>query len=394
MKLRSQAFSIFSFLLLVLLTVSCGTSKEVTDDNVKSYITQVVDSVMVDRLSTLQLLDYNVDTKEFLVGDQQTNEVLIVNENGDLVLQFNPHVESPAYVGDYDFGWSFYGNDGLVCHSHYYLYQFDKKGNKLAKIPYPVEARSIWWLDRDPTMVDSYTINGSTEVLAFITEPAGPPYNSQGFQDSTVMLYRMNFETGEATPVMEKQPESVYRTLGKFVDRGFPYVTKMKNDRFAQVYSIDSMLYIFDVANNNLVNAIPLPKAFQPEYETIEFGEKGEPDIFRINSYVVSTGDNIMVSVMGKVPESIIREIYKKVDMLSESQDYKDAVKKYMTNNHLLFDENRFLGEVKWTAGNVGYQKISSPDGYFWVQRRYDDERDYQTFLKVKIVEDSNSEKP
>mgnify|MGYP003134381118 CR=1 FL=1 len=95
-----------------------------------------------------------------------------------------------------------------------------------------------------------------------------------------------------------------------------------------------------------------------------------------------------MVSVMGKVPESIIREIYKKVDILSESQDYKDAVKKYMTNNHLLFDENRFLGEVKWTAGNVGYQKISSPDGYFWVQRRYDDERDYQTFLKVKIVEE------
>ena len=138
----------------------------------------------------------------------------------------------------------------------------------------------------------------------------------------------------------------------------------------------------------SLVNAISLPKDFQPEYETIEFGEKGEPDIFRINSYVVSTGDNIMVSVMGKVPESIIREIYKKVDILSESQDYKDAVKKYMTNNHLLFDENRFLGEVKWTAGNVGYQKISSPDGYFWVQRRYDDERDYQTFLKVKIVEE------
>lgn len=388
MKFRSQVLSIFNFLLLVLFFTSCGVSEENSSAGIKSYTTQVVDSVMFDRLSRLKLLDYDSDTKELLVSDEQTREVFIINEEGEVLLQFNPHVESPAYVGDYDFGWSFYGDDGLVCHSNYYFYQFDKKGNKLAKIPYPVETQGLWLLDYDPLMIDSYTNEGDTEVLAFITEPAGQNYKSQAFQDSIHMMYRMNFETGESNHVMEKQPESVYRTLGKYADRGFSYVTKMKNDRFAQIYSIDSMLYIFDVVDNTLVNAIPLPKAFQPIYETIEFGEKGEPEQLRINSSLVSTGDYIMVSASGRIPDLVSKEIESKGGNWYESEEFNAAIKKYMTTNNLLFDQNQYLGEVKSGIGTAGHEKISTSDGYFWMRRIYNDERDYQTFLKVKIVEE------
>jgi hypothetical protein len=387
MKGFSLLFRISNLFLLLLFISSCGTSSVTSETEIKSYITQIVDSVMFDRLSTLRLLDYNDNTKEFLIADQQTREVLVVNENGELVSAFNPHVQGPGYVGDYDFGWSFYGDDGLVCHSTSYFYQFDKKGNKISRVPYPVETQGMWLLDYDPLMVDTYTKNGKTEVLAFITEPAGHPYNSQAFQDSTIMLYRMNFETGESDPVMEKQPESVYRTLGKYVDRGWPYVAKVKNDRFAQVYSIDSLLYIFDVVENRLVNTISLPKDFQPQYETIEFGEKGQPDRYRINSSILSTGDYIVVSAMGTIPESVERDIRRKVTNLFDSQEYKDAAKKYKTFTDLLFDETRYLGQLKSGIGKVGYEQMSSYNGHYWVQRRYDDERDYKTFLKVKIVE-------
>jgi hypothetical protein len=383
-------FSIFCFLLLTLLIAACSGTQDSINEGLKSYTTKVVDSVMFDRLSALRLLDYNANTKEFLIADWQTREVLVVNENGELITIFNPHVEGPNYVGNNDFGWSFYGDDGLICHGDYYFYRFDKKGNRISRVPYPVETQGLWSLDGDPLAIDSYTNQGETEVLVFITEPAGHPYNSQAFQDSTFMMYRMNFETGESYPVMEKQPESVYRTLGKFVDRGWPYVAKVKNDRFAQVYSIDSLLYIFDVVENRLVNAISLPKDFQPQYETIEFGEKGQPDRYRINSSILSTGDYIVVSAMGTIPESIISEISKKVDLLFESPEYKEAVKKYMTTTDLLFDENRYLGQVKSGIGKTEFWQIGSDDGHFWVQRRYDDERDYKTFLKVKIVEDTN----
>tara|TARA_R110001592_G_scaffold12248_3_gene58827 strand:- start:2070 stop:3254 length:1185 start_codon:yes stop_codon:yes gene_type:complete len=393
MKLRSQAFSIFSFLLLVLFFTSCGASSENSTTEIKSYTTQVVDSVMFDRLSRLKLLDYDPNTKELLISDEQTREVFIINEEGEVLLQFNPHVESPAYVGDYDFGWSFYGDDGLVCHGNYYFYQFDKKGNKLARIPYPVETQGLWILDYNPLMIDSYTNKGETEVLAFITEPAGQNYKSQAFQDSSHMMYRMNFETGESNHVMEKQSESVYRTLGKYADRGFSYVTKMKNDRFAQIYSIDSMLYIFDVVENSLVSTIPIPKAFQPEYETIEFGEKGEPERLRVNASLVSTGDYIMISSSGRIPDLVLKEIQGNGGYWFESEEYEAAIKKYMTTNNLLFSQERYLGEVKSGIGTTGYEKISTSEGYFWMRRTYNDERDYQTFLKVKIVEDTNPEK-
>jgi len=386
--MRFKALLLLISVALILLVNSCG-SKNNEIKVIKSYKAVIEDSVMINRLSRVKLLDYNAYENELLLHDRQTREIILIDKKGEIISKFNPHVEGPSYAGDYDFGWSFYENKGLVCHSSYYFYQFDKQGNLIAKHPYPVEVSSLWLLDYDPVMIDSYTKNGEVEVLAFITGPVGPRYNSQAYQDSVNMLYAMNFNTGSSKPVMKKQPNSVYRSLGKFVDRGWPTIAKLKTSKFAQVFSIDTSVYIFDLDKDELVNAIAIPKEFQPIYEPNEFGVRGEADIYRRNASIISTGELMWVQVYGTIPASIEKELKRNGgDNYRETFEYTQAVKKYINTTDLLFDENEFLGELKFDIGLTSYDKVGGTDGSFWLHRNYEDERDYQTFLKVKIVED------
>jgi hypothetical protein len=388
MKVRFKSQFMVMLATLVLLLNSCS-DKNNEIKVIKSYKAVIEDSVMINRLSTVQLLDYNAYENELLLLDRQTQEIILIDKKGAIISKFNPHIEGPSYVGNHDFGWTFYENEGLVCHAAYYLYQFDKKGNLIAKHPYPVETRGLWSLDYDPVMVDSYTKNGEVEVLAFITDPSGPKPNTQVFQDSVNLLYAMNFNTGSAKVVMKKQPFSVYRNLGKYVDRGWPTTAKLKNSRFAQVFSIDTSVYIFDLAKDELVNAIPIPKEFQPIYEPVDFSANRGGDKSRINASIISTGELIWVQVYGTIPASIEKEIKRNGgDNYRETFEYTQAVKKYINTTDLLFNENEFLGELKFNVGLTSYDKVGGTDGSFWLHRNYKDERDYQTFLKVKIVED------
>ena len=151
------------------------------------------------------------------------------------------------------------------------------------------------------------------------------------------------------------------------------------------MYSADSSLYIFDAANNELLRKINIPKEYQPKFETVSFGSKETPDRFRLNSRVFSTGDMVLLEVMDKIPESEMDKI-QRIPEWWESKEFKEASKKYTMNHFLLFNEKQFLGELEWKVGKTNYDVIGSENGFLWVQRRYDDEREYRTLLKLKIM--------
>lgn len=374
---------------LLILALSNGCSPKGNDSSFATgtnFITQVVDSVSFDFLSDIELLDYNNATGEFLVKNKQGRSIFVVDGKGELVSEFNPYVQGPSYVGDNDFDWVFYGEEDLLCYSTGYFYQMTKEGERVRRVPYPVETAGLWMLDYNPEMIFTYSVDKRTKVVSFITESAGPRFNTQAFQDSVDMVYRMDFDENLAEAVMQKQKDGVYRSLGDYVDRGWPYMTHIKGSLMAQTYFADSSLYIFDVETNTLVNRISIPKPYQPDFDVIPFGERGQPDRRRITGSVFSTGDFVIVWSFGKVPESVIAKIRRAKSRYWETQEYKEAVAKYSKSDHLVFNKDRYIGELEYGIGPIGFETISSSNGYFWVQRRYEDERDYKTFLKVRIV--------
>jgi len=352
----------------------------------KNYETYVADSVTFEYLSPVELLDYDEPSQEMILKDRLTKEILIVDGKGELLTKFNPHQQGPGYVGDFDFGWTFYGEDQLICYGRYYFYQLTRQGEYIAKHKYPVDVVGLWLLDYNPEMAITYTSNKKLMLLAFITEPDGPRYNTQAFQDSVHMIYKMDLAAGTAAPVMQKKPESIYRTLGSYVDRGWPYFAQVDNNKVVVTYSIDDKFYLYDAETNELLQEFEIPEAFKPKFESIPFESKGSADVYSASTRVLSDGKHIILRVRGMIPASVER-VLSRQDNWRESQAYKEAREKYATSESLLYDlSGQYLGTVKNGAGMLSYDAESTSDGFYWIQRRYSDERDYKTFLKIKVA--------
>lgn len=239
-KLNILFFTLIAFLF------SCTQSNESSkSEEIRNYRAIVTDSLTFDWLPEVKLLDYNDETGEFLLESQK--DILVIDKEANVVSQFNPHVEGPNYVGDYDYGWIFYGENQLVAYGMNYFYLFDKNDGLIERYSYPVEVSSWWLLDGDPQMLFHYRKENNDKLLTFITAPNGPAYNSQAFQDSVKMVYLMDLENGESRPVMHKPETSIYRTIGRYIDRGFPYMPPCKAVRLLRlwlviVYFISGML--------------------------------------------------------------------------------------------------------------------------------------------------------
>tara|TARA_R110000796_G_scaffold96719_4_gene203277 strand:+ start:51493 stop:52596 length:1104 start_codon:yes stop_codon:yes gene_type:complete len=366
--------------------VACNGNEENSESKIASFKAEIVDSLVIDRLSVLELFDYQSSTGELLFFDTQTGEHLIINEEAEVLSSFNPLVEGPSYMGN-SYGWSFYGKDELAAYGHAYFYRYSKSGEILGRYEPPIEAGGGIILDFKPQRIKAFETERGTEVLAMILDLSNRNRKTQQFQDSIDDVFRMNFETGENTTVMHKQPDNIYRTAGEYMDWGYPTFTLLSGSTFALTHQSDNHLYIFDAEKNEYLNKIAIPTEFLPEYKAVEFGSKDDPELLKINSHVFSVGNKILLLSLGKIPNAVMKEL-QQLPRWWYSPEFEAATRKYMTTDFLLFDQKQFLGKVDWDINLNEPMPKGTENDFLWLKRTYKDERDYQTFLKVKIVKE------
>ncbi|MBO6760611.1 MAG: hypothetical protein JJ909_06530, partial [Roseivirga sp.] len=84
--MKNKHTLIIFIVLAILFAGSCSTSKEeIGVPQTRNYKAIVADSVVFEWLSELDLLDYNEEAEELLLLDKTSNEVLIINEEGELL---------------------------------------------------------------------------------------------------------------------------------------------------------------------------------------------------------------------------------------------------------------------------------------------------------------------
>ncbi|WP_323755689.1 hypothetical protein [Roseivirga sp.] len=379
-------FKLFLLTCCLLTMVACSGNKENSESKIGSFKTEIVDSLVIDRLSMVELLDYQNSTGDLLFVDYQAGDYFVTNKKGETTSSFTPHIEGPNYMGNSSYGWSFYGKDELAAFGNPYFYRFSKAGKIMGRYEVPIETGGGVYLDFSQERIRAFETQRGTEVLALVLEVSGKEGNNQSYQDSTDAVFRMNFETGETTTVMHKQPDNIYRTAGEYIDWGYPSFTLLSGSTFAFTHQSDNFLYIFDAEKNEYLNKIAIPAEFLPEYKGVEFGSKDAPEQLRVNAKVFTVGDKILLLSVARIPNAVMEEL-QRIPNFYESPELDAAVKKYIKTDFLLFDQQQFLGKVEWDINlNEALPKGTEND-FLWLKRTYKDERDYQTFLKVKIVE-------
>lgn len=367
--------------LSILFSFSCSTVSNDKKVGFVHYTTEVIDSISFNRLSEVKLLDYNDKTRELLVSDEQTREVFILNEEGEIVSLFQPHVEGPNYVEDNNFGWIFFGDNELVAYGRVYFHRLSKEGERLDRMEYPVKPRGWTWFDYNPQMLESF--NGS--LLAMIPGVKGGGQRSEIGQDTTSIMFLMDFGTGDFKRVLRKHEESLYRTADAFYGMGVPLFRKLDEKTLAITHPADTSIFIYDMARNEYLRRISVPPAFHPVVFPVSFDSKEAPREESLNARLFSTGDHIVLEHMGQIPEDVWKQILE-ISEWWESPEMEAAVRQYMKRKYSLYSREEYLGELDWTIEEGFFNAVNTESGFIWVQRTYKDERDYRTFLKVKIV--------
>jgi hypothetical protein len=387
MKKQTKFNSILFLAIWLFLFTNCNGSKEKeASTEIRSFKAEIVDSLVINRLSPIKLIAYQSGSGDLLFMDFNEGYIL-TDKKGEVLSSFNPHIEGPNYMGTASFGWSFYGEDELVVFGNPYFYRFSRTGERLGRYDSPFEVGGGIYLNYSPERIAAFETDRGPEVLAMILEVSGKQGRSEVYQDSVDAVFRMNFETGETTTVMHKSPDNVYRTAKEYVDWGYPTFTLLTGSTFAFTHQSDSYLYIFDAEKNEYLNKIAIPEAYLPKYKAVAFDSKDEPEQLRINANVFSVGDRALLLSSGRIPNAVMRELQQNPNWFN-STELETAMEKYMPNDFLLFNQKEFLGKVEWDIDLSEISPKGTQDGFLWLKRTYKDERDYQTFLKVKIVEE------
>lgn len=384
------ALKYLSLLIFILLFWACeGENSTVTtaSKRIGNYKMEVVDSIILNELSPVMLKNYNDLTDELLLENRQMGEISIMNGQGDIISRFKPYVEGPDYTENANYGWTFAGRDGLIAYGQAYFHRLTKAGDRIERIPYPMKVRM--WVTRDfnPQNIFFLDNDDSPEILAIVPGATGKfKQSSQAYMDSVQKVHAINIETKEHRALPGIPAMSDYRTMGAYADRGTPIMNRFKGNLFASVYEVDSKIYLHDMTTGELIKTLEIPAEHHPEYKPVPFGSKQFADVARKNATVFSTGDRLVISNIGEIPNDEMKVIMD-LPQWWESPEMEAAIEKYMTSNYLVFDQEGYLGTLDYKSiGPFDMNIIGSQNGYFWVKRNYEDERDYQTLLKVQLV--------
>jgi len=125
-------------LLFALSTLACTSEKEENETSTsiaeKSFEFEIYDSLVIDYLGNLALMDISPDGKTFLLQDGNTSTFLIGNETGELLYQYKLRGEGPNEYSENPLGKAkFFNSEEFMIPTTGGIYHYDINGKFLKK---------------------------------------------------------------------------------------------------------------------------------------------------------------------------------------------------------------------------------------------------------------------
>ncbi|MFY0591496.1 hypothetical protein [Roseivirga sp.] len=389
--MHKRIYKISILLAFIMFIYSCGSSSDEAQNinsGVINYKAEIADSVVFERLSFVTMQAYNANNQTLLLMDEQKGEMLVINEEGEVKTIFRPFVEGPEYIGGQSIGWSFYGKDEIVAYGMTHTYRFSSEGKREQRIEHPVYAGGQTILNYGVRRIIGYSSGDESAVVSLMPLAIGGVSRNQEYHDAGELVFNLDFKSQSAKSVFGKPAQSIYRTGGEYIGNGFPTMDYLGGSEFVVGYEADKNIYIMDALTNTVKTTLTLPEEYWPIVEPVSFEGKEAPDLLKVISTVYSLGDQFIAKYQGLIPESQFK-VLRKMPRWYESPELKQLEEKYVKSEKLLFDKNGFKGTIDWDLGTTDYRFFGDKNGFIWVKREYEDERDYHTFLKIRIVEDN-----
>lgn len=384
-------------LLFFTILASCGDNTKNHSSGPEAIIElELVDSLVVDELSTLAMDDYSPENGYYLIKGTRSRKLYLVDTKGTIIKEYDILNDGPHGIGNGALGYRFLDKDRWVAQGlldGYHIYNL--QGEKQKTVPLNAEGLFSMTVYTMRTTFTPYLKNDipfivGEEPNSFNPAEHDPKKADLSFYDHVRTVYSYNLAT-EENVLLETFPEAWRpRQERKFVGASLPFVAYHKQKEELAILPLrGNQLFVYDFSGATpiLKDTVELVHRFRP----MDVPALGPGDDAYLSDYPQFTdlrmlGEYILVEFRTKIPAEVIRELRAKSEEIYNLPEYGTALKQYSKPYYLLVKDGKQIGVLDEFPVH-GVLNFTDENGFLYINDNLSPqvERDYNVFYKLRI---------
>ncbi|WPR73923.1 hypothetical protein [Algoriphagus sp. NG3] len=357
---------------------------------------EVYDSLMVEVLEEVVLLDYQDEVDQYLLKERRGNNVLLVDGKGKLIKEVELIGEGPNQI-QFALEGRFLGKDRFIFKEisetmDFHVFDLDFK--KIERIKGPAEGFGAGiFISFFRQTFTSWSEDGKLFILGEEVNSYNPGDVDPG-KIGADFYSRVNTgffydTTQDSVTRLSLYPTSWEpRKANRWIGQSFPYLAFDNRRRNAAVLPpIGNQLFLYEWDGNSLINEKAVILTHPDRNEEI-------PDVKRENflypsfSDVKNFGIYQLAIFYTAIPEDIYTEFRAKGENYHQDPEWRKAQAKHRNPRYIIVKGDQQVGIMNKLPieGNVN---LGLSDGTLIVKAADgEEERDYNLFYKIRLVEE------
>ncbi len=393
MKNRICLVVIFALAHLVL--VSCSKKETVDTDPLAEVKLEVYDSVIVDVLQELMILDYNSSSDSYLMIDRKGSKLMLVNGQGEVLATPDIIGEGPDQL---QMLWEgrFMGKDQYIfktLSNNMDLYVFDRDFKRVKLVPGPAVGLNALFISFYRQTFNVFEEGGKTyllgeEVNAYNPGEINTSKNESDFYDLVNTGYFYDLDQDSITYFSLYSEDWTPRKTGRWVGQSFPFLSfNPDSKQVAVLPPLGDQVFIYKLVDRGIepLHTIELK---HPERNQRIPDPSGESLLYPAFGDIKSFGEYQLILFYTAVPEDVFNEFRSKGEDYQQDPEFRKMLTQYRKPRYMITKDGHQVGIVNElpVRGNVNF---ATSDGTLLIKASNDEteERDYNLFYKVRLVE-------
>lgn len=380
---------------IVLFGCSEKETESASSNPIRELQFEVVDSIKVDVLEPIAILDYHSGKDQYLMKNTKEGDVFLVDGNGEVLETHELGGEGPDQIPVFMEG-RFFGDKGYIFKElsfempfHIYDLDFDK----VSKTKGIVKELNMISVNANKQSFSVYEENGAYKLIgeepnSYSRADVDPDKIGAGFYNQVNTGFVFDLQT-DSVHYFNTYPEDwTFKKEQKWIGANYPNLSfDPATKTLVSLPAMGNHLGIYSVEGNGAV--------YQKSVELIHPDREGYVATKDTNSItypgftdVKSFGQYHILTFYTPMPEDIFNGFRAKSEEYFQDPEFREAMEKYRKPRYIVLKGDEQMGVLNELPVD-GALNLGLPDGSLMIKAADGEvERDYNLFYKVKLVEE------